>query len=222
MRFFTVSVDEAVDKALSSIGQNSRFLICGDPALENVYLTEEFEDGRPSVAETLSSLKQIRPKDLLEESKAYAKQFRGFSEGYTFQDFQGDWETAKRQRRVIRHGTQFSVNRPSCLGNVLMAEIEVENPWEMLAHFQYRIWYESWFLPDHCSMWRHWFETYDAHIVSITGSTLEARVLNPPTTKQQAIQLAWEHYYYCSDIVDVIAERAVSLLNSHCWSFWWD
>lgn len=103
-----------------------------------------------------------------------------------------------------------------------MAEIQVENPWDVLAHFEYRVWYESLYLKEHCAMWRQWYEKYDAHVVSVTHEHLEAKVLRPPTTRKQAMELAWEHHYYCSDTADCIADHAVSILGSDYWRFWWD
>ena len=108
------------------------------------------------------------------------------------------------------------------MDRVLMAEIQVENPWDVLAHFGYRVWYESPRVEEHCAIWQHWAKTYNAHIVCVTHDHLEAQVYKPPATKLEAMQLAWEHHYYCPDTADCIADYAASMLDADYWHFWWD
>ncbi|WP_255516210.1 hypothetical protein [cf. Phormidesmis sp. LEGE 11477] len=39
MKFITVPGNEAIERAISSIGQKTRFIVCGDPAAEAWFLT---------------------------------------------------------------------------------------------------------------------------------------------------------------------------------------
>jgi hypothetical protein len=73
---------------------------------------------------------------------------------------------------------------------------------------------------------RYWKERYGAEIVSLSGDVIECAVQKPPRTIEDSIELAWEQYWYCSDIVDqgtqTIMNLAAGLMNSDYWFFWWD
>ena len=223
MRFFTVPGDQAFEKAISSVGQKTRYLFCGHPDDKQIFLTEAFEDGRRSAVEILSEVEAVTSNHLLENAKTQAS-YISFDEQFTFNDFVGHWESVRRYESSYSNAIAVPSDARSGkpIEQALMAEIRVEHPWEVLAHFQYRIWYESWKLKHHCAIWRYWYETYDAHVICVTPEYLEAVVYKPPRTRENAVELAWEHFYYCSDMVDVIAKTAVLLLNSDSWSFWWD
>ena len=73
---------------------------------------------------------------------------------------------------------------------------------------------------------QYWDEKYGISLAGITADVIELEVQNPPTTKQQALQLAKEQFIYCPDIVyqgtQTIAALAAALLNGKVWFFWWD
>lgn len=173
---------------------------------------------------TLNKAKTISVPALFQEAKVYVDSRVKGEEELDLEDLEGSWENASklkyRHRDFSAHIEDWRSQKP--MSEVLMAEIQVENPWEVLAHFEYRIWYESPRLKEHCAIWRHWYETCDAHIVSVTHQHIEAKAYKPPATKEQAIELAWEHYYYCPDVVDHIADTAFRLINGDSWYFWWD
>ena len=78
----------------------------------------------------------------------------------------------------------------------------------------------------HCAFHRQWQESYGAEITGISGDIIECVVSKPPTDEKAATILAWEQYWYCSDIVEQgvnsISNLAATLLNSTYWYFWWD
>ena len=57
-------------------------------------------------------------------------------------------------------------------------------------------------------------------------SVIEMAVTRPPQTREEAITLATEQYFYCSDIVDqgteTIDRLAAEILAQPRWFFWWD
>jgi hypothetical protein len=65
-----------------------------------------------------------------------------------------------------------------------------------------------------------------AEIAGVSGDVIECIVANPPRDKEQSMNLAWEQYLYCQDIVvqgrETISNLAATLLNSPYWYFWWD
>lgn len=81
--------------------------------------------------------------------------------------------------------------------------------------------------PDiHAAMHRRWTSLYGSEVVSVTGDVIQCHVANPPQTKDDAMKLAWEHCYYCPDIVSqgvvTVSALAATLMNADTWYFWWD
>jgi len=69
----------------------------------------------------------------------------------------------------------------------------------------------------------YWHERFGAELVSLTRDTAEFRCERPPTTREGAIELAVQHFYYCSDTArDSVLYSASRLKDSKYWSFWWD
>lgn len=78
----------------------------------------------------------------------------------------------------------------------------------------------------HCAFHKRWSAKYGSEVIASTGSVIQCHVKHPPRTRADAIQLAWEHYYYCYDIVSQgcgsVSNLAASLKGSEYWYFWWD
>jgi hypothetical protein len=79
---------------------------------------------------------------------------------------------------------------------------------------------------EHVSILKYWYELYGAEVVGMTADTVEMRISRPPATREAALQLAWEQYTYCLDIVaqgmGTIDALAANLLHGSVWYFWWD
>jgi hypothetical protein len=78
----------------------------------------------------------------------------------------------------------------------------------------------------HCAFHREWQERFGAEITGMSDDVVECAVKNPPIDRKAAVVLAWEQYWYCSDIVDQecesVSKLAATLINSPYWYFWWD
>lgn len=52
------------------------------------------------------------------------------------------------------------------------------------------------------------------------------KVARQPQTREQALELAREHYVYCNDIVDqglgTLSNLTATLMANDWWYFWWD
>lgn len=118
----------------------------------------------------------------------------------------------------------ISTGKP--LAAVLVAQISVSEPWEIPAKFKYGDWNECPKPEVHCALWRYWYKKFGAEIVGISHDVIEAKVSNPPKTKDEAMELAWAQYLYCNDIVDqgveTVANLAAILMGHENWYFWWD
>jgi len=112
------------------------------------------------------------------------------------------------------------------LKDLVGTRVKVNVHWKIPAYFNYGGWNDCPDVSEHCAIWCYWEQKYGAKIVGISGDIIEAYVSNPPKTQEEAMELAWEHYLYCYDIVDqgmeTISNLGALLLNSKTWYFWWD
>jgi len=73
---------------------------------------------------------------------------------------------------------------------------------------------------------RYWNEIYGAEFVGLSGDVMELEPARKPSTREEALKLAHEQYWFCYDIVEqgvgTIENLAVGLLTSSVWYFWWD
>jgi hypothetical protein len=109
---------------------------------------------------------------------------------------------------------------------VYLGLAKMEQPWHLPAVIDFAGWNSCPFDEVHCAFHRSWQERFGAEITGMSGDTVECVVRNPPRDKNAALDLAWEQYWYCTDIVDQgcqsISNLAATLLNSPYWFFWWD
>jgi hypothetical protein len=77
----------------------------------------------------------------------------------------------------------------------------IDNPWELPAAIPYGGWNECPVPEVHCAIFRFWQRKYGAQIVSMSGDVIECAVDHPSLVKEDAIDLAWQQYVYCQDIV---------------------
>jgi hypothetical protein len=78
----------------------------------------------------------------------------------------------------------------------------------------------------HVAVLRDWRRRYGTELVGIDGDTMNLLAGQEVTTRDEAMALAREQYFYCADIVDqgtgTFAPLAATLMASRWWFFWWD
>ena len=108
---------------------------------------------------------------------------------------------------------------------VVLAEIPIKNPWEVFAYLPFGGWNECPANEEHMAVAKYWFEKYGAIPALMTHDVLEYS-LPAPVSQERAMEVAWEQFTYCSDIVEqgvgTIGRLADGLTKSHYWYFWWD
>lgn len=128
--------------------------------------------------------------------------------------------------------TQITAHKNIVTGNelplVYLGLVPIEKPWHLPAMVKFGMCGFN-ACPDtiiHCALMRHWNERYGAEIISLSGAVLECKVTSPPIQQDDAVALAWEQFWYCSDNVyqgtKTISNLAATLLKADCWYFWWD
>ncbi len=130
----------------------------------------------------------------------------------------------------VRPATQFTIPFHYETGEPLpathIALLPTTTGWHAPAILRYGGWNECPEPHEHVCMMKHWYERYGAEVVGMAFDTIEMQVARPPRSSDEALQLAFEQYAYCSDIVDQGADSldhlAALLLGGTVWYFWWD
>jgi hypothetical protein len=98
--------------------------------------------------------------------------------------------------------------------------------WEVPAVLSFGAWNDCPSPTAQAAVLRYWGDIYGAELVGLTGDVMELEVARRPSSKEEALQLAREQYWFCYDIVEqgvqTIENLAGGLLTSDIWYFWWD
>jgi len=112
------------------------------------------------------------------------------------------------------------------LKQVAIGEVDMKHSWQIPVAVNYGGWNEC---PDSVvqgAMFKRWHERYGAEIRGLSFDTIECHVERPPKSQKEALELAWEQFYFCEDIVTQgvgdINSLGATLINSPYWFFWWD
>ncbi len=109
---------------------------------------------------------------------------------------------------------------------IYIALVPVEKSWMIPAFLKIGGWNDCPTAAEHTAIFKYWDECYGITVAGITADVIELEVQRPPTTREQALQLAEQQFIYCPDIVyqgtETIAALASTLLNGRVWFFWWD
>jgi hypothetical protein len=110
--------------------------------------------------------------------------------------------------------------------DIYIALVPVEKSWMIPAFLKIGGWNECPTAAEHAAIFKYWDECYGITVAGITADVIELEVQRPPTTREQALQLAEQQFIYCPDIVyqgtETIAALASTLINGSVWFFWWD
>lgn len=110
-------------------------------------------------------------------------------------------------------------------GEVILAKIPVENPWEIFAWLPFGGWNECPAPEEMVLIGRYWYERYKAIPAVITHDVLEFAAM-PVKDESAALGLALEQFAFCNDIVyqgtESVGNLAGMLMQSSVWYFWWD
>lgn len=120
-----------------------------------------------------------------------------------------------------------SLYDPDTKKSLILVEVPTRNPWEVVVYIPFGGWNDCPAPEEMASVCKYWYEKYGAVPALITHDTLEFVVPNP-VPKEEAMQVAKEHFAFCTDRVDqctgsgTLGEVADTLWRSNAWFFWWD
>lgn len=136
----------------------------------------------------------------------------------------GEWPAENVE--PIELVTYLDLETGSPKEEVAIALLRVRQPWEVFATLMWGGWNACADAANHCAVHRRWYKKYGAEVVSVTGDCVQCWVARPPATQEEALQLAWEQYAYCPDIVlqgtETVSALAAALMVSEFWYFWWE
>jgi hypothetical protein len=75
---------------------------------------------------------------------------------------------------------------------------------------------------------RSWERRFGARVIGASFGSLYVSVAAPPTSEDQALHVAAEHFAFCPDNIwqntrpATLRAYAHQLVGDHAWSFWWD
>lgn len=144
--------------------------------------------------------------------------------GFSVDDVLGEWPGEVTAKDAI--GLHKDVLTGKIKQEVFIGLAAVDHAWQLPAVLKYGAWNDCPEAEVHCAFHREWHAKYGAQISGVSGDVIECVVDNPPSDQATALELAWQQYWYCADIVDQgcvsINNLAATLINSHYWFFWWD
>jgi hypothetical protein len=109
---------------------------------------------------------------------------------------------------------------------VHIALIPTDDPTAIPAYRRWGNWNERPPPAYHVAALRAWRDRYGAELVGLAADTMNLRVSRKPATREEALQLAREQYFYCNDIIDQgmrsYRNLAAGLMASDWRFFWWD
>lgn len=107
---------------------------------------------------------------------------------------------------------------------VLLAEIPVNEPWQIFAYFPFGGWNDCPSAEEHMAVAKYWYEKYGAVVACMTTDTIAYHVPKP-VNADDAMTLAEEQFAYSEDVLQDfgnLSTLAEMDKQSSVWSIWWD
>jgi hypothetical protein len=155
------------------------------------------------------------------------KYFAARADEFPGDGVRGEWPKDAKEMTMM----EFTIPR-EILGqrnfhaSVAIGLVPVSHSWQAPAVLSFGGWNDC---PDPASqvaVLRYWNEVYGAELVGLSGDVMELQPARKPSTRDEALKLAQEQYWFCTDIVEqgvgTIENLAAGLMASSVWYFWWD
>ena len=162
-------------------------------------------------------------KEILEERyQEYMEDLELDEEGQ--EDFIGN-ETEGEELHHFMGYCSFSDG--SLEADVLLLELPVRHPWEIIGYLPMGGWNECPGPEEMISICKYWYEAYQAIPAVFTHDVMEFYA-PAGLNGADSLEAAKEHYAFCVDRVDQgtrtykLSELAAGLEGSDVWYFWWD
>jgi hypothetical protein len=117
---------------------------------------------------------------------------------------------------------------PGQMEGVYIVKVPTPHSYEAPAYIGFGGWNDCPTDEEHVAVLKYWHDRYGAELFAQGRDMLECIVERPPTTREEALALAWEQLSYAFGslgefgIGQTPQDLAAALLNSRHWIFWWD
>ncbi len=132
---------------------------------------------------------------------------------------------SKSQPLSVKLPLNSEVIRSNKSSNIPLTLVPSASSWQVPAYLGYSI-ADGPSVVIHTAIMKKWQGQYDAFIMSLNTSTIELQSHKLPVTKELALELAKEYYFYCPDSIAQWAwsleNLARILMTSNLWRLWWD
>jgi hypothetical protein len=136
----------------------------------------------------------------------------------------GEWPTEPMGAPELSVATETLTGAP--LDKAQIVILPTDDPSTIPAYLHWGHWNGCPAPEYHIAALRSWRERFGAELVGLSHDVMNIRVKSRPPTRKAALELAREHYVYCSDIVEqgvqTLSALAAVLMESDWWYFWWD
>ncbi len=211
-------------------------VVLGDDELDNLLFPfDPMHRARlKPIEEILAAARTINfPDDLFKlrrdahaEAKVYFRQITSLAD---FDDKEceaplGDWPAETSYGADL--SVAYNVGTGRLKSTVPIALIPTDDPTAIPAYMRWGNWNECPSPAYHVAALRAWRDRYGAELIGLGADTINLRASRRPATREEALDLAREQYFYCNDIIDQgmgsYRKLAAGLMASDWWFFWWD
>ncbi|WP_206377132.1 DUF4253 domain-containing protein [Sphingomonas sp. G-3-2-10] len=204
---------------LRRAGNGWPVIVGGDEALALIGEQFEAEGNAVAVDVILAASRKIRvPEDLFARLDA---------ERLSEEDkaaLAGDWPESPPPETGLTVASDILTGKPHDRVHILL--IPTSDGAEVPAYLRWGGWNECPAPEMHVAVLRDWHARYGAELVGLSGDILNLRAKRRPETREAALTLATEQFFYCTDIVEQgvgsTSALAATLMSSDWWFFWWD
>lgn len=173
----------------------------------------------------VADYRKLQLQTILEDGQKLLKEYLDETTAEYVDEYKEPLPEGKRESNVqhnIQNQFLLGMNPPF---EVILAKIPKIDPWEVFAFVPFGNWNDCPDTPDLMAVSKYWYEKYQAYPAVICSDTVNYYV-EKPATHEQAMELAFEQFAFCRDVVEqgteTIALLADCLTESKCWFFWWD
>lgn len=136
----------------------------------------------------------------------------------------GEWPAAPEPSAGLTVVRDILTGKPFPKVHIALAPTD---DWTTIpAYLRWGGWNECPAAEYHVAAMRIWRDRHGAELVGMSADTINLRVATKPTTREEALALARDHYVYCNDIIDQgypsYSALAAYLMANDWWYFWWD
>ena len=172
----------------------------------------------------------LNPHDWLAKQ---AEKWNDEAEEFSLDEYHGEWPGGNHASTQFQTPNHYPGKRKSVLNlfgkqkpELYLGLVPASQGWEVPAPLRLGGWNDCPPPEVHVSFMRYWHDSYGAELVAATHDVVEMQVARPPTTREGALSLAMEQFFYCGDVVtqgtETLERLAATLLKGTVWFFWWD